>query len=319
MWDEVFPNITTAFDLIERIAIEPVVARYIIYANFDRDAFPYRIRMRRDVPDVHLSGPVVKLFADSLYLRQASLDWREYYAQIKQDRPRYSQHAAAFLLTLLPNVKTLKMPHLWEPVDKTEELFEVVCRQANRSHYPLKTPSLAQVTTFQSFSGRRNLEKAVPFLALPNLRTFAGRNSISIGFPTAVLASKYPYFHFSETLESVGLLGCCIDEVAIINLLKHTPRLRMFKYSHSTRETDDNRDWDICKFVTAIERVAGSYLEGLSVTVGELSGSVIPGRVSISGFQRLRQLQLPLCIAPCNTIDAVSQVATLNENPRDRE
>ena len=318
--------IRTAFDLITRIAIEPMVARYIKDADFNRDSFPPRARLPQLVPDVHRGGPVVTLLVDSPYIGQAGLDWTEYYALIeedlKQDR-RYSQHAAAFLLTLLPNVKTLTLPRLWKPLDNTEKLLDVIVRQTKHPHFPWDKPSLAQVTRFESFSSlgaghRFDLHKAVPFLALPRIRSFRGPSCVAIGDASLALASKDPYLRYGETLETVHLVSCCIDEVAIANFLKHIPRLRTLTYSHSTRGDSDHQDWNICKFVTAIEREAGSCLEELSISIHELRGSITPGKASIRSFQRLRKLEFPLEIAMCNVTNAISRVATPNESLTDQ-
>src|SRR5690242_7998229 len=90
--DPLLSPIRTAFDLITCIAIEPMVARYIRDADLYRDTFPPRARIPQLVPD---GGPVVTLFADSPYLGQAGLDWKEYCALIQEElkqHPRYSQH-----------------------------------------------------------------------------------------------------------------------------------------------------------------------------------------------------------------------------------
>lgn len=68
---------------------------------------------------------MLRLLADSTYLKQANLDWQEFYAQIEEDSQavRCSQHAASFLMTLLPNVKTLKLPtEKMKPLDATDKL-----------------------------------------------------------------------------------------------------------------------------------------------------------------------------------------------------
>ena len=96
--------IRTAFDLIKRVAIEPVVARYIRDADFHDDTFPFRGRSPQAVPDFYYGEPVATLIADSPYLRQAGIDGKEYYALIKEDLKQGAP--AAFILTLLPNVKT---------------------------------------------------------------------------------------------------------------------------------------------------------------------------------------------------------------------
>jgi hypothetical protein len=319
--DPLLSPIITAFDLITRIAIEPMVALYIRDADFTRDSFPHRARLPQLVPDVHRGGPVVSLFADSPYLVQADLDWKEYYALIKEDVkqvPRYSQNAAAFILTLLPNVKTLTLPRLWKPLDKTEKLLDVIVHETKQPHFPWDRPSLAQVTKFESFSSlgaghRFDLDKAVPFLALPHVRSFRGPSCVAIGDASMARASKDLYLRYGEILETAHLVACCIDEVAIADFLKHTPRLRILEYSHSTRGDDAYQDWNICKFVTAIEREAGSYLEELSISIRELSGSITPGRASMRDFQRLQKLEFPLEIAMCNITAAGSRVATPNE------
>ena len=81
--------------------------------------------------DVECGGIVVRLLADSPDLAEAGLDWEEYYAKIEEDLEvsRYSQYAAAFLLTLLPNVETLTLPKCWKPLEATDKLIDVVIRK----------------------------------------------------------------------------------------------------------------------------------------------------------------------------------------------
>ncbi len=81
--------------------------------------------------DVECGGAVVRLLADSRDLAEAGLDWEEYNAKIEEDLEyhRYSQYAAAFLLTLLPNVETLTLPKCWKPNEATDKLINVVVRK----------------------------------------------------------------------------------------------------------------------------------------------------------------------------------------------
>ncbi len=128
------------------------------------------------------------------------------------------------------------------------------------------------------------------------------------------IPSNAPDHGIEETLEAVHFLCCSVDEVAIADFLRHTSRLRTFRYSHSTKNHDGPRDWDLCKFVTAIEREVGSHLMELSVSIRELRGSINPGKASMRGFQRLRKLEFPLEIAICNITAAVCQIAMSNES-----
>lgn len=321
-YEKIDPSFTirTAFDLIIRIAVEPVVARYVRDANFKVDSLFTRGRHRKSYKDAICRGDVVKIFADSAYLKQAGLDWEEYYEKIKEDikDARYSQHAAAFLLTLLPNVEMLTPPKFWKPVDATRKLMDVVVRKAKHSHLPCDRPSLAQVTRFKPSVSLvpqvwYDLEWASPFLALPQVRFFRGFSCINMDHGYKSIAFKDPYRGIAETLTSVSFVSCCIDEVGIAEFLKHTTRLRTLTYSHSTKENVGPQCWDICKFVRAIECEAGSHLVELSISIREPFGSIAPGKASISGFPRLRQLKFPLEIAMCNITAAACRVATPNE------
>lgn len=179
--------------LIQEIAHDPIVARYIRHADFTLDTWPPRPRAIEHLPDADLGGPMVTMFAESPYLRAAGLDWRQYYGLIQEDLEsddKYSQHAAAFLMTLLPNATSLKLPCLWRPCELTDKLIHAISRRAvNRpslSSSLWDRPSLAEVTEFEPRSDvgpaewhvkrfiegapsglRFDLTEVLPFLALP--------------------------------------------------------------------------------------------------------------------------------------------------------
>lgn len=315
------PIIGTAFDLIQRIADKPYIANYIRSADFKIDGLSKYALYRESMKDDHGSDAVIRLFANSPYLEQAGLDWQEYYAEIVEDvqATRYSQHAAAFLLTLLPNVESIYLPKIWKPNDATDKLVDAVVWKAHQSRLPYHKPSLARVSRF-GFSvslgpGERcELNWASLFLALPRVRFFRGPSCVAVddGDHTT-MEFRSPCSGFATTLETVHFVSCWIDEVGIAKFLKHASHLKTLRYSHGRKENVDSPNWNIYEFVTAIEREAGSHLEGLSVIISELRGSIAPGRVSMSGFQRLQKLELPLEAATCNITevvpDSVSQLS----------
>lgn len=312
-------TIRTTFDLIVRIAVEPVVARYVRNAHFKVDEFFTSSRPREFNPDYNCGDAVPKLLAASPYLVEAGLDWQEYYNEIQKDlqASRYSQNAAAFLLTLLPNVKTLSLSHRWSPVPTTVKLIDVIVRKAKESHHhPFDTPSLAQTTEFSmKLHKRYDLGAASPFLALPRIQTCYAPICVTNNNSghRSICPSIDRYGGFARTLRSVHLMYCSIDDVGIAELLNQTPNLRTLMYSHTTRHYggSPHDEWDICKFVTAIERVAESHLVELLVSIHTLRGSVAPGKASMRNFQRLQRLEFPLEIASCNMIAATSSVGGL--------
>ena len=313
--DQAFPT-EMAFDLIKRIAVEPIVARYIRHADFGLDGFgtTWMRHVRRWPsafnPALHGNGAVIRLLANSPYLEQIGVSWQEYYTEIAKDLQAacYSPRATAFLLTLLPNVETLILPLRWKPLPETDKLVNAVVCQARQSHhFPFHTRSLAQTTTFwpcvwPEGSPQFDLAWTFPFLALPRLRYFCGQQRVAIGdgCHKSIYASKdlYPG-GFGATLREVEFVNCCMDEVAIAGFLKHTIRLKKLHYSHSSKDNGYDH-WDICKFVMAIQREVGSHLEVLSVSILKLRGLIVPGRASMRAFRRLRELTLPLEIAMCN-------------------
>ncbi|PQE08994.1 f-box domain protein [Rutstroemia sp. NJR-2017a WRK4] len=303
-------SIKTAWDLIIRIAIEPVVARYIRNADFRRDSIPVRTR-----PHPRRGEAVMRLLGDSPHLEQAGLSWKAFHAEIEEklEEKRYSQSAAAFLLTLLPNVKKLTLPSYWKADVTTSKLLYTIVVEATQPHQPpWNERSLAQVTRFEisaswNLGDRDALHNSIPFLYLPHLRSFEFYSCIAMGDALLNIEPQYLYRDYGRALETVDLSCCHIDDAALASFLKHTPRLKTLKYSHRTKEDTDPSEWDICKFVTAIERETGNHLEQLSISIRELHGSLPLGKVSMRGFQRLRRLELPLDIAMCDIRLACSE------------
>ncbi|RFU30797.1 hypothetical protein B7463_g5538, partial [Scytalidium lignicola] len=297
------------------IAAEPVVARYIRTATFAIDSRHLRRQLPKSVPSIHDGGLVVELFANSTYLKKANLDWKEYYTVFESDvrEGRYSQHGAAFLLTLLPNIEELIIPRAWKPNDATDKLLDAVIDKAKQS----TSSSLASVTRFEGSVSlcteeRFDLRWASPFLALPHMRSFRGPSCLALGDIPRSLAFRDLHY-IAETLQEAHLVSCCIDEVGITDFLKHTPSLKMLRYWHCTKNNSPIRDWDICKFVNAVEREAGRHLVQLSVAIRELHGSIVPGKASIRGFQRLETLEIPLELVMCNTATATRHTTNPSE------
>jgi hypothetical protein len=317
-------TIRTAFDLVIKIATEPIVAPYIRNANLKSDRiFFTRGPPRLLIRDANCGQILARLLADSPYLKEAGLEWKEYYAEIDGDikARRYSQLAAVFLLTLLPNIKTLKLPIPWKPCNTTDKLLKALVSKARHSHLTCNRPSLARLTRFELDIPlgphiRFDLDWASPFLALPHMRSFCGRSCVAMDDGHTRIASKDPYPSFSA-LETVRFVSCSIDEVSIADFLRRTPRLKTLRYSHSTKGNDGTQDWDLCKFVTAIEGTAGSHLVELSVSIHDLRGSITPGKASMRGFRHLQKLEFPLELALCNIAANESQVGSSTDHELD--
>ena len=289
-------TIRTAFDVITRISLEPMVARYIRHADFAKDSYFTQGRPRE------ADGAVLRLFSSSPYLREAGLDWQSFYNTIEEDLQavRYSQHAASFLMTLLPNLETLRLPKRWKPDGTSDKLIETIVHRAGMSGKSLNVPSLAQVSELKSSTAlvaldSFDLDWISPFLTLPRLRSFRGPSCVSVTSDGhCKLMPSIPESGFSKNLVVVDLMACCIDHFGIANFLEYTPHLRMLRYSHMAKVHTSPLEWDICRFINAIKGKVGRSLEELSVSLWSPYGIIGSSQASMNGFEQLRLLELPL-------------------------
>ena len=140
----------TAFDLIYRIALEPLVARYIRHADLINDSIFIHgegaLAYHRGLND-----GVLRLVSESPYLKQAGLDWEVFLNRMGQDvtANQYSQDAASFLLTLLPNVQTLNVPDGWQYSPATDSPLSAIIHTSKQASQPHARSTLSQVTRFE--------------------------------------------------------------------------------------------------------------------------------------------------------------------------
>lgn len=293
-----------SYALIERIATEPVVVRYIQHADLSREE-----HYAASHPISGGSSPALALFANSPYLRQAGLDWREYFKLVAEDyntaspaRP-FSQHGTVFVLTLLPNVKSLKLHGLQNPTSSSDDLLNIVVSKAKQSYTTSQyNASLAQVIRFESTAlwneTIAGAPRISPFLTLPKVRWFEGPITEARRSPSAPVDVVW-----GEKLESAFVWSYPDEEVAMGEFLRIARRLRNLVYF--TRKVVGFEDWDICKFLRTVACAAGARLERLSIS-STLILNVIPDQTSLHNFRCLRELLLPLEFF----VDIVSQAAS---------
>jgi hypothetical protein len=307
-------NISSAFNLIARIAAEPDIARYIEQAEFDQDCqctkgglreIITRSALADETPDEGREEAVIRLLANSSDLKQAGLDWKEYYAAIEEDfnTGQYSQYCAAFVLTLLPNLKRLRLPEQWNygAFAAPDQLLDTV---VSKARLPGSKSSLSQVTILEGnecdMATEFDIDMASPFLTLPYLQSFEAQRCTSADSHRNTVGEY-------AALENVSFRDTHLDEIAVGNFVQHTPNLKSFMYSYS----GNPRAWDLCKMIKEIERGVGSHLKELYMlyeskntmdadTGEEMNNSLAPGKLSLHGLQRIERLQLPLEIAVCN-------------------
>lgn len=294
-------HIRTSFELIARIAEEPVVARHIEHADFKADT---RLNVGRAFWRMERNGyrpeTVHDLFASSRYL--SGTECQDYFEKYERDLKdnRYCQASASFLLTLLPNVKTVVLPLYWTHDTETEKLLEAIVRHARQPNATSTNASLSLVTILKTSFTRQGLilNKFTPLLALPRIQKFYGPTLIShTEAPEQCSPCQSLSPSLGWTLEVAYLRGSNIDGPAMRHFLRCTPRLRTLVYSHSDKQL--SRIWDICELVTTIGKEAGSHLEELSITKHDFRGKIALNTPNMRDFSRLHKLEITLDLATC--------------------
>ena len=216
-------QIMNLFDLLARIAAEPLVAHYIRQADFTDDGFFAYGQRPKSYPDVINLTNMARVFTHSSYLKEAGIDGEEYYADIEAELQtnKYSQHAAAFLLTLLPNLQTLTLPKLWIAGSSTNQIVSTIVHRVQRGdELPGVSSSLKQMTRLESPDSRETLDDLdvsvkASLLALSHVRSFCASEwylQRSTDLYSLILG---------ENLAAVYLTSCDVDEIAIYRFLKN--------------------------------------------------------------------------------------------------
>ena len=304
------------------IAAEPVVARFIQKADLNDGSWwvadgalrANKQKAKLWFRDVEQLGNLARLLAQSSYLREAGLDWRHYYHTIRKEvsTARYSQHAAAFLLTLLTNIKNFKLPDTWMSLEATDKLINVIVYGANHSHHTYDGSSLGRLT---GISTPHDLMAVEPFLSMPKVQSFVTAGQLALDDDHQYTPVEPRLRNSGGGLEDIDLQICYVEPGIIARFLAHTPNLTTFHYEHTNDPfmtyDDPFEPWDMCKFVENIAQAVGGHLRELSITIVTPKAEyILPGTVSMRGFERLRTLTLPLEIVHCNVLAALNRLGS---------
>jgi len=92
-------------------------------------------------------------------------------------------------------------------------------------------------------------------------------------------------------LTNVELSGACIDATQIAAFVRHTQKLKSFKFSYEVKWHGCGHNWDAGAFVAILEQHLGQTLETLSLSIVTCFGSTGTGVQSMKGFRFLKDLE----------------------------
>ncbi|KAK4570275.1 hypothetical protein LTR86_002355 [Recurvomyces mirabilis] len=301
----------TALALILSILKNQRIAEYIEsldlgYRSDEEDEEP---RIRSLPTTERNEAALEKLVADSAYPLSGLL-----FGQSPEDDGHsqetftpwiHEEITAAVLLSLLPNVRTLRLPNQWRETQwssgETNEptasrrVLDAIVSTANMS--PRGEAALSNLETILPYSRtqyetRNGLCEVLPFMALNSLQNLHVCNMVGVDDRYTGIPFVWYHGHVASSLRKVQLPGGCMDAAGVAELLRHTPQLTSFAYSHCTKWHGCLHDWAAGSFIAAIGEHRGDTITDLAVTVDCLFGMIENGVTSLKEFKRLETVEL---------------------------
>jgi hypothetical protein len=308
---------TSALLLLARIAEEPLVARYIISADFVQDSAPENKDTREEHIATVVSSKILALLQNSIYVQDASVDpaiLLQYMLDAYQvdDGYVHAGLAACFLLTLLPNITRVALPRRWndydprspysnlEPPWRLDELLDAIVVRADDPGQPNAGLSKLEVilpSTGWGYENRWVLSSFNPLLSIKTVRSFCAGSCRAIDDGYTGRPFEIPKFEsFGVGLEDVELVGSTVDGIELRKFLSRLPKLRSFKLSYEVKWHGCGHEVDCGGIMSAIEDEVGETLEELSFSHLNDWSPVVSYIESMKNFKKLKYVELELAL-----------------------
>lgn len=317
----------SSLQLLLRIADEPLIARYMVTADFKHDTVPRNHRFTDAVAQqARKSENLLTLIGDSAYFYHAGFEPTEildHFVQKFRPQDGTSGIAATFLLTLLPNVTTLALPENWGTYDwhnpdvfwKRKYALEDLVERANDPKY--LAAGLSKLTSILpsaawGYDARWPLETFNPFLSIKSVTSFIAGGCVAVddgytGCPFPDPSDE----NYGINIEEVTLAGSVVDEKELQTFLRRLPKLKHLKISYETKWHGCGHDMDAGGILAAIESTTANTLESLTFAVYTCYGD-ISIVTSLKGFTKLKDLELDsLILMEVDRATDVSRLADL--------
>ncbi|KAJ4352014.1 uncharacterized protein N0V89_007360 [Didymosphaeria variabile] len=302
--------------LLNAIALNPLVAEYIeVLDLWDERGLDGEEAELLDFRGDEDAMERVKEFVTSLpFLKEANIDTEEWWNRMMQEETSRTDEdntevscTTITLLGVLPNLKSIRLDPGWQNFSPDAEQYALplsglasIVSRASQAEGSRQRP-LSKVETILPFMNTGYEEKA----ALQSIQPFLELESISELYLVSAVAvddgyTGYPFVWNTPTLAHqltrIELASCCIDAEGISELLRHTPSLTVFNYSHETKWHGCEHDWNAGAFVEAVARHCGNTITSLGITIDELYGDIVNGVSSLLSFHNLQYLEVDVHI-----------------------
>jgi hypothetical protein len=299
--------------ILHEISQEPIIAEYI-------ESLSLWDRRRDDELDAELIGydfredeaamnGIKSLLRSAEYYAMADKDtwWHQIQEEdaASEDAHIDKLYATVALLALLPNVKVLQLPDRWHEVRRGEAAeslvpaVESLINMSNTSSRRLRPlSSLTTILPFveEGYDVRVGLQCLQPFMCLDSIRNLFAVSCIAVEDDWGNLPFEWSSPNLKSPLTRIELASCCMDASGLSVLVRNTPALTIFRYSHQTKWDGIEYDWNAGEFSEVLANYCGDRLLELAITIDELHGEVINGLSSFMRFSKLEKLEVDVSV-----------------------
>ncbi|KAF9732403.1 hypothetical protein PMIN06_007448 [Paraphaeosphaeria minitans] len=302
--------------ILNAIALNPLVAEYI--ENLDLwDERPLAVEEAELLDfrgDIHTMQRVKDFVTSLPFLTEADIDTEAWWNRMMQEEGTRTDEdntevscTTITLLGVLPNLKSIRLDPGWKNFNPGAEQYSLplagltsIVERSSHTGASRQRP-LSQVDTIMPFMYTGYEERA----PLQSIQPFLELGTVSEVYLVSAVAADdgytgYPFEWSAPTLAPqltrLEFASCCIDAEGISELLRHTPALKTFKYSHETKWHGCEHDWNAGTFVEAIARHCGNTITNLAITIDEIYGEIINGVSSLHSFPNLEFLEVDVSI-----------------------
>jgi hypothetical protein len=299
--------------ILHEIAQEPIIAEYIESLSLWDRRHDHELDASLIDNDFREDGTAMRRIKDLLQNAEyyAMADRDEWWQQIQEedavgeDAHIDKLYATVALLALLPNLKVLQLPDRWHEVRKGEaaeslvpavESLVTMSNSSRRRLSPLSSLSTILPFVEEGYDVRAGLQCLQPFMCLHSIRNLYAVSCIAVEDDWGNVPFEWPNPIVKSPLTRIELASCCMDAGGLSILVKNTPSLTVFRYSHQTKWDGIEHDWNPGEFLEVLANYCGDRLLDLAITIDELHGEVVNGLSSFMRFTKLEKLEVDVSV-----------------------
>ncbi|KAE8362810.1 hypothetical protein BDV27DRAFT_165925 [Aspergillus caelatus] len=299
-WDEITQEtgikIVTTRELLEQIALDPSVARYIQSIDLREHGDNEEDEEVINSLEAEVSKALRDLVLTSPFVEAVGGNPDDWIGRIQES----TVDADVFLLTLLSQVREIALHPRWGEVEPSDArlwpVLNLITHRANhREEFPdapLSKLSVVQPSRGMGYEEKSPLTPFVPLLAI---------NSVSeVYLGSCVFKDDgYTGYVFDPLVEcySTNLRKLCIESSVagpreLSQLLSRIPNLESFEFSHETKWHGCGYNWNVAAFLDTVQNICAKTLKELSVTTLTEWCNRGATLVDMTRFQKLAVLDL---------------------------